>query len=289
MLITVNNFKKDNNNKMIYDIFPPSETLQGIVKQYLVINSLDGIEEILFLPNGCNFIVFNRGVKGYSKVYNGDGKYDMPKKYSISVKTNKVKSFVFSNSTVEKVEFPIIFTELTPVGYYILFNKQTSDLKITYQELEDDIVEAYFKDLYTHSNIQEELEYLNTSLNELKLEQNTPHVMALDVIDEIINTYRFEVTVEHLAKEFGCSRSTLERQFKTVVGLTPKNFIFVAKFCKTVLAYINDKATFNELEYLYSDNSHMNAVFKKFLGVGPSVLLSEVAKNNLLVYQAKKD
>ena len=274
---------------MKYDIFPPSESLQGIVKQYLVINSLNAIEEVLFLPNGCNFIVFNRGIEGHSKVYNEDGKYYMPKKYSISVKTNKVKSFVFNKSDIAEEDFPIILAELTPVGYYILFNKESSDLKITYQELDDDIIETYFKNLYTHNNIQDELEYLNKSLTELKITQNTPHIMALDVLDEIVHSYRFEVTVEQLAKDFGCSRSTLERHFKKVVGLTPKNFIFVAKFCKTVLAYIEDECTFNELEYLYSDNSHMNAVFQKFLGVGPSVLLAEVAKRNLLIYQMQKN
>jgi len=150
------------------------------------------------------------------------------------------------------------------------------------------MIETYFKDLYTHESIEEELKYLDNSLSSLQVFQNSPHLAILDVIDKIANTYRFEVSVASLIEEFGCSRSTMERQFKQVVGLTPKNFIFVSKFCKTVLSYVEDGCSFKELEYLYSDNSHMNAVFKKFLGVSPSVIIEEVSKNKIQIYQMKR-
>nr|WP_321267128.1 AraC family transcriptional regulator [uncultured Sulfurimonas sp.] len=178
--------------------------------------------------------------------------------------------------------------ELTPTGYFELFNKEASVLNSTYEELETHIIDKYFKKLYTHKSIKEELSYLNTSLDLLHLTQGATSLAIYNVIDKIVNSYHFEVTVENLIEEFGYSRSTLERQFKKVIGLTPKNFIFVAKFCKTVVAYIEDKSTFKELEYLYSDNSHMNAVFKKFFGVSPSVIFHEVANNNIKIYQMQK-
>ncbi|WP_373001696.1 helix-turn-helix domain-containing protein [Sulfurimonas sp.] len=274
---------------MIYDIFPPSQELESIVRQYVVINSLEGVESLLFLPNGCNFIVFNRGIEGYTKIYTEDDKFSIPKNYSVSVKTNKVEKFIFSNENIsEDITFPVILAELTPIGYYKLFNKEASALNSSYEELEPEIIEEYFKDLYTHDSIDAELNYLNSSLKSIYSEQNSPHLTVYDVIDKIVNSYRFEVTVENLTKEFGCSRSTMERQFKKVVGLTPKNFIFVSKFCRTALAYIEDECTFKELEYLYSDNSHMNAVFKKFLGVSPSVILNEVANKKIQIYQMQK-
>jgi AraC-like DNA-binding protein len=274
---------------MIYDIFPPSLELEGIVKQYVVINSLEGVENLLFLPNGCNFIVFNRGIEGYTKVYNEDNKFSIPKKYSVSVKTNKVEKFVLNQERNSvNVTFPVILAELTPVGYYQLFNKEASSLNSNYEELEQSIVDIYFKDLYLHKNVEEEIQYLNASLALLKSLQSSPHLPILDVIDKIVNSYHYEVSVENLIKEFGYSRSTMERQFKKVVGLTPKNFIFVSKFCKTVLSYIEDGCTFKELEYLYSDSSHMNAVFKKFLDVSPSVILNKVTNNKIQIYQMQK-
>jgi len=274
---------------MIYDIFFPSQELGSIVKQYVVLSSLEGVEKLLFLPNGCNFIVFNRGIDGYTELYNENNKFSIPKKYSVSVKTNKVEKFVLSEeSDSTSITFPIILAELTPIGYYQLFNKQASSLNCNYEELEDSIIDCYFKDLYLHNSIEEEIEYLNSSLVLLKNLQNIPHLPIYDVIDKIANSYHYEVTVKNLVNEFGCSRSTMEREFKKVVGLTPKNFIFVSKFCKTVLSYIQDKRSFKELEYLYSDSSHMNSVFKKFLGVSPSVILKEVANNNIQIYQMHK-
>ncbi|NOR58391.1 MAG: AraC family transcriptional regulator [Sulfurimonas sp.] len=274
---------------MIYDIFSPSKELENIVRQYVVINSVEGMESLLFLPNGCNFIVFNRGLNGHTEIYNEDKNFEMPKNYSVSVKTNKVRKLILSEDNNQKESaFPIILAELTPIGYYLLFNKEAFSLKSSYEELEPNVVGSYFKKLYTHETVEEELEYLNKSLASLESSHNNPHLPVFDVIDKIVNTYHFEVTVESLAKEFGCSRSTMERQFKKVVGLTPKNFIFVSKFCKTVLSYVEDGRTFKELEYLYSDNSHMNAVFKKFLGISPSALLDEVAKNKIHIYQMKK-
>lgn len=274
---------------MVYNIFSPSKELQSIIKHYIVVSSFDGIDSLLFLPNGCNFIVFNKGFNGYTEVYNEEKKFNVPKNYSVSTKSNKVHKFVLNetaNST--DVEFPIILVELTPIGFYKLFNSDAAELHNGYQELEQKIVDTYFQDLYSHNTIQEELEYLDNSLTALYTSQNNVHIPIEDVIDKIIHSYHFEVTIENLLKEFNYSRSTMERDFKKIIGLTPKNFIFISKFCKTVLAYIDDDYTFNELEYLYNDYSYMNAVFKKFLGVSPSVILNEVANNKIRIHQMQK-
>jgi len=274
---------------MIYNIFSPSQELQDTIKQYVVIDSLDGIDSLLFLPNGCNFIVFNRGFEGYTEVYNEGKQFPVPKNYSVSAKFNKVNKFVLSEtSNSGNIKLPMILAELTPIGFYKLFNSEASELNNGYREIEQHIVDTYFKDLYSHKTIEEELDYLNKSLTALHDSQNNVHMQIQDVIDKIIHSYNFEVTVESLVKEFDCSRSTMERDFKKFIGLTPKNFIFISKFCKTVLAYIDDNYSFDNLEYLYNDHSYMNAVFKKFLGVSPSVLLSEVTNNKIRIHQIKK-
>lgn len=274
---------------MIYDIFSPSQELKSIVKQYVIVNSLEGVEDLLFLPNGCNFIVFNRGIESYTKIYTTEDKFTIPKNYSISVKTNKVEKLILINRNISKdVTFPIILVELTPIGYYKLFNKETSGLNTKYEELEPEIIEKYFKDLYTHDSIEKELNYLNSSLKSIHTQKGSPHLCIYDAIEKIVNFYNFEVSVENLTKEFGCSRSTMEREFKKVVGLTPKSFIFASKFCKTALSYIEDGCTFKELEYLYSDNSHMNAVFQKFLGLSPSAILKKVTNKKIQIYQMQK-
>ena len=272
---------------MKYSVFSPPKELSDIVNQYVVITSFDGIDSLLFLPNGCNFIVFNRGFEGYTQIYNENKKFSIPKNYSISIKNNKIKKFILKqdNSTGK---FPMILAELTPIGFYKLFNKDASCLKDGYLEIENSIVEKYFKNLYLHNSIEEELRYLNKNLLAMEASQNNNHMCIQDVLDRIINTYRFEVSVKKLLEDFDCSRSKLEREFKKIIGLTPKNFIYISKFCKTVVAYIEDECRFSELEYLYSDHSHMNSVFKKFFGVNPSVVFDDVTNQKIQIYQMQR-
>jgi len=274
---------------MIYNILAPSAELQSTVKQYIVIKSLEGLNRLIFLPNGCNFIVFNRGLIGHTKIHNQEITYDMPKNYSLSVKANRVRKFILDKElSQEEIEFPIILVELTPVGFYKVFNKSASALTSGYLEIPEPMVEEYFNKLYTHKSIQKEIAYLNQSLVSLVNFHNNISLPIEDILDKIIDTHHYEVSVEQLCLEFGCSRSTMERDFKKIIGLTPKNFIYIAKFCKTVLAYIGDECTFKELTYLYSDNSHLNSVFKKFFGVNPSVILKEVANNKMRIHQMQK-
>ncbi|ABB45290.1 hypothetical protein Suden_2016 [Sulfurimonas denitrificans DSM 1251] len=274
---------------MIYDVFPSAIELKDVVRQYVVVTSLEGIEKLLFLPNGCNFIIFNRGFDGYIKIYNEDKRFHIPKNYSISIKNNKIKKFkLYDKSLASSVKLPLIMAELTPIGFYKLFNRDATILNKCFLEIQENIIDEYFSQLYTHECVEAELKYLNDALDRLQKSCNNTRMCIQDVMDKIINIYRFEVSVKHLLEEFSCSRSKLEREFKRNIGFTPKNFIYISKFCKTVLAYIEDDCGFNEMEYLYSDYSHMNSVFKKFFGASPSVVFEDVTNNKILLYQMQR-
>lgn len=274
---------------MIYDVFPSAKELESVIKQYVVVTSLEDMDKLLFLPNGCNFILFNRGFDGYIKVYKEEKKFPIPKNYSISIKNNKIKKFrLNSDDLISSVELPFIMAELTPIGFYKLFNIDSSVLNERCFEIQDEIVDEYFSKLYTHESIEAELNYLNDALLRLQLLHDCNRMCIQDVMDRIINMYHFEVNVKTLIEDFGCSRSKIEREFKKIIGFTPKNFIYISKFCKTVLAYIEDDCGFNEMEYLYSDYSHMNSVFKKFFGTNPSVVFDDVTNNKIQLYQMRR-
>jgi AraC-like DNA-binding protein len=274
---------------MIYDVFRSPRKLDVIIEQYVIVTSLEDIEKLLFLPNGCNFIVFNRGFDGYIKVYKEDKKFPIPKNYSISVKNNKIKKFILNDkSLASKVKLPLILAELTPIGFYKLFHTDATILNDCFLEIQDNIIDKYFSKLYTHNCIEDEIEYLDDALDRLQRSQNNTRICVQDVMDRMINTYHFEISIKALLRELSCSRSKLEREFKKVIGFTPKNFIYTSKFCKTVLAYIEDDCGLNEMEYLYSDYSHMNSVFKKFFGTNPSVVFDDVTNNKIRLYQMQR-
>lgn len=271
---------------MIYNLVQADISLENIVKQYIIINSLEGMEKLIFLPNACNFIVFNNGLNAHSSSYNEDEKFTIPLGYSISVKTNKVSQIVIEEQ--ENITFPIIMAELAPIGYFKLFNQDASVLNASYLEMDESIREEYFSNLYEHASLEDEIDYLNASLLALYKSHQHEHLKIQDILNAIYGAHYLEVSVDNLIEEFGCSRSTLERQFKRIIGFTPKNFIFIAKFCKTVVSYVEDKATYNDLMYIYSDSSHLNSVFKKFLSANPSEILQKVSEKTLVIHQMKK-
>ena len=270
---------------MKFNVFKPVSELNHIVKQYVVIESLEDIERMLFLPDGGNFIVFNQGLIGCSNVYNGLT-FDIPQKYSVSIKTNKVKKAIINaNLNLKTVCFPLILVELRPVGFYKLFHKDASVLNHGYMELDDDIIDSYFSRLYKHKSIADEIAYLNTTLKSLDASHKNERLCVEDVIDAMIHEYRYDVTIQALVDQFSCSRSTMERKFKKYIGFTPKNFLLISKFTETLLSYIEDECTFHDIDYIYSDNSHMNRVFKKILGIVPSEIFNEVLNENIRIYQ----
>ena len=268
---------------MNYKVFLPSNNLKKIVKHFIVVDSLDNIESLLFLPNGGNFIVFNRGMNACSKSYCNSEIFDIPLSYSVSMKSNKVKSIILNEKCKEK-SFPMILVELLPIGFYKLFNMNASKINSSYAEINKDIVCEYFSELYKHNTLEEELEYLNKSLIGMENSQCNTHLCIEDILKEIDNNF-FNVKVKDLLDEFKLSRSTMERQFKKIVGLTPKKYILISKFCRTFLEYIEGKRTFHELQYIYSDNSHMNVAFKNMLGIAPSEILRKVENEEVYVYQ----
>jgi hypothetical protein len=60
------------------------------------------------------------------------------------------------------------------------------------------------------------------------------------------------------------------------------------KFCKTLTDSIENGYSFNDLPYIYSDQSHLYAVFKKFLGLTPREVFHDVSNQNIKIYQLMK-
>lgn len=271
---------------MKYEAFLPDTRLRSIIKQYIIIYDTNILNKMLFLPNGGNFIIFNRGMTGHCEVLNKD-RFEIPKGYSVSLKTNKSikKCLQIVNSIVDDPCY-LILVELQPIGFYKLFKKDASMLNESYMQIDSETIDKYFSNLYTHKNIQEEIAYLNQSLLKMSDSHNSSRECIEDVLDKIID-YHYEITIEELVKEFGCSRRTMERQFKKIIGFTPKKFIFLSKFYKTFIEYVQDGKKLKDIEYVYNDSAHLNKVFQNILGTNPSSM-SEIVKNNVVdIYQLK--
>ena len=270
-------------------IIKPSIELSSVVKQYLVITDLQTFETMYCLPNGGNFLVFNRGLKACSKLHTDDI-YEIPQGLSASIKTDKAKKIVIDKDfSLDSITLPIILVELTPIGFYKLFLKDASTLNQAYVTIDSEIQEKYFNDIYLQNDITEMIDYLDKSLINLKNDNSVEPLLIEQIIQSIVQNHSCEVTVEELAIEFHITRRTMERQFKKTVGYTPKNFIFILKFCKTFLKYMEEVKSLNDIEYLYTDNAHFNVVFKKITGYTPRQLFKIVQNNEIKIYQMQKN
>lgn len=274
---------------MKYNIYEPVEELNNIIKRYFIIRRCEDIEKLMFLPNGGNFLIFNKGLSCQTKLSNNE-LFNIPQGFSIGLKRSKAASLAFDKKIpLDTARFPIILVELTPIGFYKLFNQSASELTTKHLDMDEKIVSKYFSELYSHETMEEEIEYMNKSLQEMEAANNNERLLIEDIIDSIINKHYYEVTVEELMAEFKYTRKTMERQFKKFIGLTPKNFIYILKFCKTFLGYIEGTKSLKDIEYRYSDYAHFNVVFQNVTGYKPSELFNAVKSDEIKIYQMNQN
>lgn len=268
---------------MQYKTYLPNSELKDIVKRYVVITDLKNNGDLLFIPSAGNFLVFNRGISGYSHFHSGE-KVDIPNSASISFKPVKAKTLVLDMSKYEEIEFPILLVELQAIGFYKIFGKDASTLANKHQVIEEKFMEKYFSKVYTHQNIDEEIKYIENSLARINLHNNNKREYIEVVLDKIEES-KYEVPIEKLAREFGCSRRNLERGFKKFIGMSPKNYMQTSKFHQSFISYIAGNKSFKQMEFLYTDSSHFNIVSKRLTGKTPRQLYKAIKeKKELQLY-----
>ncbi|MDF2652135.1 MAG: transcriptional regulator, AraC family [Paenibacillus sp.] len=78
------------------------------------------------------------------------------------------------------------------------------------------------------------------------------------------------LSIEQLAREFFISKRTLERKFKTLIGISPKSFANIVRFQRAIQLR---KSGLNYLDIIqacnFSDHAHFANDFKAFAGCSP--------------------
>jgi len=272
-------------------IIKPANELNTIIKQYIVISSLDDNANLWFLPNAGNYINFNPTIEGYVCKYNSDSeKFPISTDFTVGVKTNDILKFEVSDEQISKeLPYPIIVVELQPTGFHRLFGKNAHELRNRPLLLTECLKDSHvsFENLYQLPSVEEQIAFLEDRFIQLK---NNPHptlsvsTLIHEITHYIIRTLQ-EVNVSDILKEFAYSRSSLERDFKKVIGFTPKEFIQISRFSVIFKDLIVNGYDYMQLEYNYFDQSHLNKAFKKFIDIPPSKLQAYVQDNNIKIYQ----
>lgn len=277
---------------MKISILKPSEQLKDIVRHYIVIESLEVDEKFWILPNASNFILFNTGLEAFLHKYDSNEEsFSLPKDCSVSLKANNIVRLSVNEG--EHIQYPLLGVELMPTGCNRLFSDKVTDMSSVYQLLEVCLKEekVSFDKLYDFTTVHEQIDYIEKGFLTLKQKAfpvNDSCIQIEKILEYIRNTLH-NVNVSDILLEFNYSRTSLERDFKRIIGYTPKEFIQIARFCGVFKDLMVNGYDFMKLEYDFFDQSHMNKAFKRFIDVSPSKLQDYINDNNIQIYQLNRD
>ena len=92
------------------------------------------------------------------------------------------------------------------------------------------------------------------------------------LLDYIHTHYKDKITIENLAKTASISKTEVLRCFKSIIGLSPINYLNSYRLQKAAQLLINTENNIQEIatECGFDDNSYFSKLFKKNYHVTPN-------------------
>lgn len=118
-----------------------------------------------------------------------------------------------------------------------------------------------------------------------------PYGRIARVIQILHERYEEPLTVRELAAAAGVSRSQLDRQFRQLFDITPREYLVrvrVHAACR-LLVETDDKATAIAMKTGFYDHSHFGRTFRRIMGVCPGAFRQRHASDRLLKTQSRHE
>ncbi|WCQ69476.1 AraC family transcriptional regulator [Streptococcus pasteurianus] len=241
--------------------FEPEQNYNYTVTENFVLHYVETGKGELIINNRSYFSTqFNGFIlkRGEHVSYRGDK--DTPwKNYWLGIKGNDFKSFL-RNLTIHDLS---IFN-FSDDSHVVSIIKE-----ICLKTKEEEIVSEFWYKQKTYellSSMQKEFE-----INELiSLDSQTKPI--IEIYEYICKNFQNHLSINDLASNFGISRSSLYRQFKSIYCCTPKKFILELKIDKACQLLKETDFSIKEIADLvgFDDYSVFSKSFKKIVGESPS-------------------
>lgn len=197
------------------------------------------------------------------------------------------KSIAFHSSIISESVTSVFYTKyLLPILSNINFKecivkKDHLAYKRTLNLLENVWNAIYSEDLDYEIKVRNELSTLFCILNQLRKnrEENvspqTPNYLPekrVQVLLDYIHThYKDKITIESLAKKASISKTEVLRCFKSIIGLSPINYLNRYRLQRAAYLLINTENNIQEIamDCGFDDNSYFSKLFKKTYHVTP--------------------
>lgn len=178
----------------------------------------------------------------------------------------------------KKVE--VMGIRFKPDGFYALFGIPAAEFNHCAADMENVLGRAfrdYANRLREADSIQEQLKQTEDFLVKM-LQKNHQALPYLQFAAELIRNESSEISVDQLSQKVFISPRQLEREFKNVIGISPKTYIRIARLHQAQkLIRQRQFSNLAQLSYQcgYFDQSHFIRDFKKIAGVAPTAFLKK--------------
>lgn len=255
---------------MLHQFIPPPESLQGYVRYFWTVDFNDVTSSSTYLQIfACRFprLVFQH--------YNGNSalKIDdlkLPTAFLSGINVTPYTSTMDNRFTITGVSF-------YPQAIKLIFGIDAHEIVNGFPELQN-FAPRYLIDRLQDANGHSEIiAILQKFLLERICKNN---ITDLHINHSVVSISRNiqDITLTRLTNELHISERQLERKFKSYLGLSPKQFMRVTRFEKTIeLMQQNNKLKLSNLAYdfNYTDSSHFTKEFKEFSGFTPKVFINQ--------------
>lgn len=244
---------------MKYNKVKPYKELEPFIHFYWELkgNELERRWERVF-PDGCAGIVMNLGDTCLTD--NGSVLMDFGKTYVVGAMTSFKDSFIDTNTH-------LIGACLKPATFANFYKYASQN------ELTNDTVEfEKFNSFNVDRTFENPFNYFDHFFSERMKSKNKP---LQSVINDIHST-NGQISIADLSKRNFITVRQLERNFKKLVGLSPKEYSSIIRF-QNALGLIKKSNQNRSLldiafECGYYDHSHLNNEIKQKTGLPPSLL-----------------
>lgn len=246
-----------------------SPKLSRIIKSFWLIDNKEdlSITREKIIPDGYPELIFHFG-DHYKTNININGTWQIQ---GLNLIAGQIKNHFFVENTGKSKVFGIKFQ---PWGLSELFNIEMSDLTDKIIEIPNDILDVLIpvKKLSTSSfSFVEKVTQIENWFIEFLSNSDLRSSKGQKAVELIIEN-KGKLDLKNIQNEVGISERTLQRYFRTKVGLSPKYYSRIIRFSHIFKLVQSESLNWSDIVFLtgFYDQSHFIKNFKEFTGDYPS-------------------
>ncbi len=250
---------------MIYEQVSPKTELSHIVKSFWLIDSEGDktIHQEKVIPDGYPELIFH-----YGDAYriNISGSWEIQEN---TILAGQIRNYFFLENTGESKMFAIKLQPWTPKELFDVEMPSITDRVIPVQGAMLDTLKGVQKIAVSSISFSDKVRQIEDWFDRFILEKDlsTKYRVTQKMIDE-----RGSISLKQLQEEYQIGERSMERYFKTYIGLPPKFYARVIRFSYIFQLVQEKEIDWADIVYRagYYDQSHFIKNFKEFTGEDPS-------------------